>query len=107
MTEALSQHREFVALAERRKAFGQAVGWWWQENYGYNPEWPDNLILSHFGGPINGGWLEPNVKGWWMSRHDKLEGVCPECVECIEHCTCRPSPLEAIVLRDPPQSNIL
>lgn len=70
--EALSEHRRFVALAPARQAFGQAVGWWWQENYGYDSSWPDKVILSHFGGPARGGWLEPNVKGWWMSRHDAV-----------------------------------
>lgn len=56
----LEEHRKFVTLAERRKEFGRNSGWWWQENYGYQPDLPRNIKLWPFGCP--------NVKGWWMPR---------------------------------------
>lgn len=57
----VEEHRAFVALAKRRKAFAAKAGWWWQENYGYQSDSPRNIKLWPFGCP--------NVKGWWMSRH--------------------------------------
>lgn len=87
MRSELAAHQEFVALAERRKTFAQTAGWWWQENYGYQPDMPRNAYI------LSCGYRYPNVKGWWMSRReleDSLEGWCQECCEADEHCTCDP-----------------